>query len=66
MLVACRLAGLSALGVHYVGVKSRVMLGEAQYAYAGQGGYPVCRTSTVRGETPDGHDGGAGTRAAIS
>jgi hypothetical protein len=32
----------------------------SQYAYAGQGGYPVCRTSTVRGETPDGHDGWSG------
>jgi hypothetical protein len=30
MLVACRLAGISALGVHYAGVKSRAMLGEAQ------------------------------------
>ena len=40
MLVACRLAGLSALGVHYAGVKSRVMLGEAQR----------CRNTPMRGK----------------
>ena len=30
MLVACRLAGLSALGAHYAGVKWRAMRGDAQ------------------------------------
>ena len=29
MLVACRLAGLSALGLHYAGVRWRAMRGDA-------------------------------------
>ena len=69
MLVACRLAGLSALGGHYAGVKSRAMLGEAQR----------CRNAPMRGKAdiwsvelqPFGAKrltvmmGGAGTRAAF-
>jgi hypothetical protein len=40
MLVACRLAGLSALGAHYAGVKWRAQCGAA-HAPQGHGGAPA-------------------------
>ena len=66
MLVACRLAGLSALDAHYAGVNARAMRADAalRRGLPGNGGYLVCRTSTVRGETPDGHDGWSGNEGS--
>jgi hypothetical protein len=34
MLVACRLAGLSALGAHYAGVRARAQFGLTRFAIA--------------------------------
>jgi hypothetical protein len=41
MLVACRLAGLSALGAHYAGVKWRAMRGEVRQCLGRRSGTAV-------------------------
>jgi hypothetical protein len=54
MLVACRLAGLSAPEGHYAGLKARTQFGAnvPVLCPCGNGGPAVCRTSAVRGGTP--------------